>query len=69
MKITSGYGQITVGDKKYVFAHWSGTVWKYMGARNYNYQIPREGSHIYGSRYNAWKHWKTILKNKHCCHF
>ena len=42
---------------------------KYMGVRNYNYQIPREGSHIHGSRCNTWKHWETISQNKHCCHF
>ena len=40
-----------------------------MGARNYNYQIPKEGSHIHGSRCNTRKHWKTISQNKHCCHF
>ena len=40
-----------------------------MGGRNYNYQIPREGSHIHGSRCNTWKHWKTFSQNKHCCHF
>ena len=40
-----------------------------MGARNYNYQIPREGSHIHGSRCNTWKNWETISQNKHCCHF
>ena len=28
---------------------------KYMGARNYNYKIPREGSHIHGSRCNTCK--------------
>ena len=42
---------------------------KYMGARNYNYQLPREGSHIHGSRCKTWKHSKTISQNKHCYHF
>ena len=37
--------------------------------RNYNYQIPRKGSHIHESRCNTWKHQKTISQNKHCCHF
>ena len=40
-----------------------------MGTRNCNYQIPREGSHIHGSRGNIWKHWKTVSQNKHCCQF
>ena len=25
--------------------------------------------HIHSSRCNTWKHWKTFLQNKHCCHF
>ena len=42
---------------------------KYIGGRNYIHLIPREGSHIRGSRCNTWKHWKTILQSKHCRYF
>ena len=44
-------------------------MYKHMGTSNYNYQIPREGSDIHYSGCNTWKDWKTISKNKHCCHF
>ena len=69
MKITSGYGQITVAVRtKIGICSLVGTMCKYMGARNYTYQIHGEGSHIHGSRCNTWKHWKTISQNKHCCY-
>ena len=42
---------------------------KYVEARNYSCEIPREGSNIHGSRYNTWNHWKTVSQNKHCYHF
>ena len=35
---------------------------KYMGARNYNYQIPRKRSHIHGSRCNTWSIRKLFHK-------